>query len=272
MDLARGFCSLPLDTLTSVQFLSRLPVWRLVKLDMKPDFSATAHAFPVAGALIGLLLWCVVAPFLALGLEPNVAALLLLAASMLMTGALHEDGLADVADGFWGGHTLERKLAIMRDSAIGTYGTLALIVVTGARWALWASVLDIDSGGTLAVMIIVIFGLSRAAMLVPWIALLPARPATGSAEIGKDESGLSIRYGAPDMQTGTRAAILCVPLVLALAIIGYGAAAMMAGLFVAVLALTLLARHHIGGHTGDVLGATQQLAEVGLLFGFALAM
>ncbi len=270
MELAQTIRSLPRDTLTSLQFLSRLPVWRLVALNMKPEFGATAHAFPVAGAIIGLLGWFVLAPFLYLGVEPALAALVLVACLMLMTGALHEDGLADVADGFWGGHTLERKLEIMRDSAIGTYGTLALIVVVGARWWLWAALIGAASGLELAALIAVVCGLSRAAMLVPWITLSAARPPTAVATTGKDGSGLSARFGEPDGKTGLLAAIVCSPLVFV--VIAFGSVAMLIGLAIAILALYLLARHHIGGHTGDVLGATQQMAEVGLLFGFALVM
>jgi adenosylcobinamide-GDP ribazoletransferase len=86
-----------------------------------------------------------------LGLPPGIAAGLALGAGILMTGALHEDGLADCADGFWGGHTAERRLEIMKDSRIGAYGVLALILVIGLKWlalaaliehgALWAAVL-----------------------------------------------------------------------------------------------------------------------------------
>ncbi len=270
MEWAQAIGSLPRDTLTSLQFLSRLPVWRLVKLDMTPDFGSTAHAFPIAGALIGLFAWFVLTPFLYLETDAPLAALSLLACLMLMTGALHEDGLADVADGFWGGHTRERKLEIMRDSTIGTYGTLALLVVTGARWWLWAALLGAVSGVELALLIVAICGLSRAAMLVPWIALPAARPAKAATTGGKDGSGLSVRYGEPDRQTGILAALICIPLVVV--VVAYGAPLMLVSLLAGIAATYLLARHHIGGHTGDVLGATQQMAEVGLLFGFALAM
>ncbi len=191
---------------------------------------------------------------------------------MLMTGALHEDGLADVVDGFWGGHTLERKLAIMRDSAIGTYGTLALIVVTGLRWMLWTTVLAMASGWEVAVILVAVCSLSRGAMLVPWVFLPPVRPSAPQGGATKDGSGLSVRYGQPNMRTGGLTILMCLPFLIGLLPLGGDALAMLTGLALAIAVVALLARHHIGGHTGDVLGATQQMAEVGLLFGFALAM
>ena len=97
-------------------------------------------ALPVAGLLVGLagaLVYKVASRF---GLAPNLAALLALAATTIITGALHEDGLADTADGLGGGRTRERKLEIMRDSRIGTYGVCALILSFGLRWSALAAI------------------------------------------------------------------------------------------------------------------------------------
>ena len=128
-------------TLESVQFLSRYPVCRFAKLSEKPNFAQSAFAFPLAGAFIGVLPAILVWLLGLAGLSPQVMALVLLASTILITGALHEDGLADVADGFWGGHTLERKLAIMRDSSFDSvaFESLLIISLIFARFPLFAS-------------------------------------------------------------------------------------------------------------------------------------
>ena len=97
-------------------------------------------ALPVAGLLVGLAGALVYKISSRLGLTPNLAALLALATTALITGALHEDGLADTADGLGGGRTRERKLEIMRDSRIGTYGVCALILSFGLRWSALATI------------------------------------------------------------------------------------------------------------------------------------
>ena len=264
--------ALPRDTLASIRFLSRLPVWRVASLDDIPDFRRSACTFPLAGLVIGavgatpglLLAW--------LGLPGLPAALFIVAGMVLVTGALHEDGLADVADGFWGGHSRERKLAIMRDSTIGTYGGLALGLSLLARVTL-LSVLLPTGLVTSAGLVVCVAALSRGAMIVPWVILPPARPANGDGTGSKQSSGLSARYGEPDGATGLATALVSLPVVILLFVLSpAGAVAGMAFGASGVLAVLLLARHHIGGHTGDVLGATQQVCEVGLLCGLALAM
>ena len=100
--------------------------------------AAAAWAWPLAGALVAGLAGLAAALALWLGLSAAVAAGLALAVQIALTGALHEDGLADCADGFWGGMERARRLEIMHDSRIGTYGVLALVLGLGLRWALLA--------------------------------------------------------------------------------------------------------------------------------------
>ncbi|MBL8894713.1 MAG: adenosylcobinamide-GDP ribazoletransferase, partial [Rhizobiales bacterium] len=121
----------------SLAFLTRLPI----SAAQRPmPLVAAMPMFPVAGALIGAFTG-VVAAFLAdSGVAPLLAACLAFAATLCLTGALHEDGLADTADGFGGGITRERRLEIMRDSRIGTYGTLALVVMAIAKVAAIAAI------------------------------------------------------------------------------------------------------------------------------------
>ena len=263
------------DLKSSILFLSRLPMSFSLQAPL-PDFTRTPWAFAPAGMIIALPAALVLWGTSETGLAAPLAAVLATATMMLVTGALHEDGLADTVDGFWGGYTRERKLEIMRDSTIGTYGVLGLIIAVTLRIA--ALSLLVTSVGALqaALLLIAIAGLSRAAMLQPWSLLPSARPSqsTESTETTKDESGLSARYGVPPkgvMMTGMLVALPAAAMLVWSA--GWPAAllglALMQG---AILVLMRLSRHHIGGHTGDTLGATQQLSEMGLLLGLVWTM
>ncbi|KYH00418.1 adenosylcobinamide-GDP ribazoletransferase [Bradyrhizobium sp. DOA1] len=207
-------------------------------------------ALSVAGLLVGLAGAFVYMVAIRVGLTPNLAALLALATTALITGALHEDGLADTADGLGGGRTRERKLEIMRDSRIGTYGVCALILSFGLRWSAlgaianpWAVMLALCAAHTAARA-----GVPAFMSLVP-----PARP-----------DGLSASAGAPPGRS-VAIAFAVGTLVLALTL-GPGKA--LAGLIVLSLAGLLLARlaiRQIGGQTGDILGAFEQTSEILIL-------
>lgn len=266
------------DTVSSTLFLSRLPVARLLAADRcnaMPDFGETAHTFPLAGLVIGLLPAVIVFFGGLLGLDGSILAWIAIATVAVTTGALHEDGLADVADGFWGGHERARKLAIMRDSAIGTYGVLALIVSVGLKAMALSAVLNNTTPAQGATLIIIAAALSRTAMLYPWYSLPNARDAHDDAKdgAGKTTAGLSSRFGEPDFHTYLRGCLWCLPF-LALLWATCGIAALVLGLGLVKVAIMLVvqtARHHIGGHTGDVLGATQQMAELAFWLGLAIA-
>src|SRR5579872_4934442 len=106
------------------------------------DIASASWAFPVAGLLVGLAGALVYAIAHRIGLPVEVCAMLALAATMLLTGALHEDGLADTADGLGGGKSREQKLEIMRDSRIGTFGVCALLTSIILRWSALAAISD----------------------------------------------------------------------------------------------------------------------------------
>ncbi|MCS3725070.1 adenosylcobinamide-GDP ribazoletransferase [Bradyrhizobium betae] len=207
-------------------------------------------ALPVAGLLVGLagaLVYKIASRF---GLAPNLAALLALATTALITGALHEDGLADTADGLGGGRTRARKLEIMRDSRIGTYGTCALILSFGLRWSALAT---IASPWLVTLALCAAHAGARAGVPAFMSLVPPARP-----------DGLSASAGAPPGRSVAIAFALGT-LVLALAL-GPGKA--LAGLILLSLAGLLLARlaiRQIGGQTGDILGAFEQLGEILIL-------
>ncbi len=232
------------DLAEAVAFLTRLPAPA-----HQPRGAAASWAWPLVGALVGLLAAGAAALGLALGLSPAVAAALVLAVQALATGALHEDGLADSADGLWGGGTRERRLEIMRDSRIGSYGALALILSVLLRWTALTALL---AAGAVWGPLLAAGALSRWAM--PWMlrALPPAR-----------EGGLSRLVGRPDASTVALAAGTA----LLVALLGVGWAAIPAAL--AVLGVTLLwtgtVRARLGGQTGDTCGAAQQLAEIATL-------
>ncbi|MDA9512383.1 MULTISPECIES: adenosylcobinamide-GDP ribazoletransferase [Bradyrhizobium] len=237
------------DLRMAVSFVTILPV-----ASSKPAADGTVAratwALPVAGLLVGLAGAFVYKVAIRFGLTPNIAALLALASTALITGALHEDGLADTADGLGGGRTRERKLEIMRDSRIGTYGVCALILSFGLRWSALAAIAD---------PLLVAFALCAAhaaarAGVPAFMSLVPpARP-----------DGLSASAGSPP---GRSVAIAFALGTLALALaLGPGKA--LVGLILLSLAGLLLARlavRQIGGQTGDILGAFEQIGEILIL-------
>lgn len=216
--------------------------------------SRAAWAFPLVGALVGVLAGVVGLAAFGLGLPGAAAAGLALTAQIALTGALHEDGLADTADGLWGGGAPARRLEIMRDSRIGTYGVLALVLSLGMRWLALAALLPAGIGALIAAA-----ALSRGMLPALMTALPPAR-----------SDGLSRSVGAP----GPGASAVAAGLGLLLALAAAGPAILVPALLAAVLvaALGRLARRRIGGQTGDILGAAQQLAEIALLLGLMSAL
>ena len=240
--------------LLAIGFLTRIPVGGG---ETAPGALARAMGmFPLVGVLVGGVGAAVYA-LANLALPRPAAALLALGATVLVTGALHEDGLADMADGFGGGADREAKLAIMRDARIGAYGVVALALTLGLRAVALAG---LPGPLSVAGALIAVHALARAAIPVAMQALAPARA-----------DGLGAGAGRPSaMQAGIAAtlAILAAALVLPVG----AALAALAGAAIGTVAMVVLAQQQIGGHTGDVLGATEQLAETfGLLGALAAA-
>ena len=249
------------DLFIALRFFSRLPV-PTTRREIELGASGLADAVPLvplAGAIIGLVPALVLAASRAAGLPSIVAALLAVASLVLVTGALHEDALADCADGFGGGATRERKLAIMRDSRIGAYGACALVLSIALRATALAAAID-SSAGRAALMVIAAAAVSRTLSLLPLALLPPART---------DGVGAAVPAGWQSVGLALLVAIIgsAVVLTFVASPIRIVAADLLA--VGTVLALCRLAFSQIGGHTGDVAGAAQQLAEVAIYLVFA---
>ncbi len=189
--------------------------------------------------------------------NPLVYAIFAIAAMVLLSGAMHEDGIADCADGFGGGMDRDRKLEIMRDSTVGTYAVVMLILTLGLRLVLITAAADIGQAGILFLIMAVI---SRAAMPVVMRILPPAR-----------DNGLGKEAGRPGWLPVLVGFAIASAIVLVLG--GIGAMfAVIVGVMIAILIVAMVARSQIGGQTGDVLGATQICAELFAGIGFIAVM
>jgi len=234
------------DLPAALVLLTRLPLPTL------PDkaFANPARAvwtYPLVGLGLALIIGGVTSLCAAIGLPAPITAGLALGVLVMLTGAMHEDGLADTADGLWGGHDPARRLEIMKDSRIGAYGVLALIVVTGLRWlgfaeASWPA-------------IVAAFVVSRAMMPALMHALPHARG-----------NGLSHSVGAPSLMRVLIGILIAMGMTVALTGLNGLIALCIAGILTAVIGA--LAQRKIGGQTGDILGATQIIAEVSVLLSF----
>ena len=250
-----GLSSLVDDIAVSFAFLSRVPVPLDNARVRRRPLAVAMRAFPLAGAVIGFAGGLAFVLAEAVGLPAFVGAVLALCALVLMTGALHEDALADMADGFGGGWTREQKLDIMKDSRVGTYGAvatlLALLLKLGALVGLEAA----GGAGFVLLTLIASGAVSRGAIVVLPHLLGPAK-----------SEGLAAQTGRPDEATAVQALILA-GLVAFLTVPALGALAGLALALAATAGLGALAARQIGGQTGDVLGAGQQAAEIGFLLG-----
>ena len=262
--LLRGETEAALDDLkASTAFLTRLPSeWLGPMAGARPDFRRAARVFPVVGALVGLVGGAVLVIAAWLHIPPLIAATLAVLATMIFTGGLHEDGLADTVDGFGGGATAARKLEIMDDSRIGTYGVAALVFSILLRVAALASLMSLGPFRA-AFALVAAEAVSRAAMVRLWQELPAAR-------LG----GLAHETGPPDHQAMVIALVLglVIAVVLVWPAVGFWAAVL--GILLAIAAtyiFTRLSYREIGGRTGDTLGACQQIAVIAFLVGVAAA-
>lgn len=226
----------------AMQFLTRIPV----RARFEPgDLRRAVGAFPLVGVLvatIGIGVRWALAPWL--GTQLGVIGAL--AAMVLVTGAFHEDGFADAADGLWGGRTPEDRLRIMRDSRLGTYATVALVLLFATKLAaLGPMSLDVFAKTLVPAMV-----LGRASSLVLMRVIAPA------------PGSLATLAGPPSPAGSAVAGVTCA---LSLAGFGFYVWAPVAAAALATLASIVIVRRKVGGVNGDQLGAANQLVEISVL-------
>ncbi len=239
------------DLQTAFGFLTRLPVGHGGR-----PLARAAYTFPVVGAAVGAVGGAVFWAADAVGLGAWIAAVLAVLATCVVTGGLHEDGLADTADGFGGGATPERRLEIMRDPRTGAFGVLALVFATALKVAALAGAVDAAQA---AAMLAVAHAGARACLpAVMW--RMPAA----------SDRGLAAAAGTPEWQGAALALVLGVGV--AFSLLPVAAPAMIAAAAVVTWLCCLLARRLVGGYNGDVLGALEQGAEIGILLAAAAVL
>ncbi|MBB4569745.1 adenosylcobinamide-GDP ribazoletransferase [Rhizobium leucaenae] len=252
------------DTARAVAFLSRIPVPPSFFESYDGKLTRISRTFPLAGLLIALPAAIVFGILLAFHADPLMAALLALAVQTMTTGALHEDGLSDMADGLGGGKDRDRALAIMKDSRIGTYGAVALILSFGLRAAALAAIARGLAPFAAALVLPASAALSRGAMVWHWYILPAAKPDGIAASAGKPDYGAM--QGALTIALALSAFLLwpCLRLPAFILYLLITAAA--------AFLLTRRVRQRLSGHTGDTIGATQQICEIAALCTLAMCV
>lgn len=193
-----------------------------------------------------------------------MVAFLSLVLLALVTGGLHEDGLADSADGLFGGRDREHALTIMKDSRIGSYGVIALVISFGLRASALAALGALGSAWLAPIALMAAAAFSRSLMIWHWAHLPPAR-----------SGGTAVAVGQPEAQARLVALATGTALTLPLLAFGVSIGTLVLSLALAsgaALLFTNFAKRKIGGHTGDTIGATQQITEMALLCALVVAV
>lgn len=252
----------PTDVMRALSFLSRIPVHDIFFENTDGDVARTARAFSVAGILIALPPALLIFLLCRFDADPLLSATLAVGLGMVLTGALHEDGLADTADGFGGGRSREHALEIMKDSRIGTYGALALTFSFLVRVSAVSALIRELPPLAVAACFVAAACLSRGLMVWHWQTLAPARASGVAASAGQPretERNYALASAIIIASLLTISSFHVLPLVIALALP-----------FAAVHAFNRFCIRKIGGHTGDTIGATQQITEIVMLTALAL--
>lgn len=252
------------DIARATGFLSRLPMPARHFKGHDGSLTRASGMFPAAGLIIALCPGLLVLILSLSNANAALTAILALAVLIGVTGALHEDGLADSADAFGARGGREHMLEIMKDSRIGTYGVLALMISFALRAVALTIILSVIGGWSTFVVLLAVAAASRAAMVWHWNVLPPAR-----------QNGVAASVGAPEDSARTVALVSGAILFVALV-------TLTSGLVAALLSLALLAaaarqwtsmvRAKLNGHTGDTIGATQQITETVCLTALALLL
>jgi len=242
------------DLQICLMFLTRIPVPGGLALS-HPSLANACRFFPVIGGLVGVIGAIVLAAVDQLGLPQGVSVLLAIAAMVMVTGGLHEDGLSDTADGLGGGSNKDRRLEIMRDSRVGAFGVIALVLIIGLKLAGLAAL----AIGPAALALFAGAVISRGILPLFMRYLPPAK-----------DDGLSADAGRPSFSK----VALSLAITLVVAFIGLGFwLTIVVAIDVALVtgAMSLWVKVKIGGQTGDILGALQQLGEISVILTLAAA-
>lgn len=231
--------------------LTRFPIpWEKLS-DQPPNIAKSLWAYPLVGLIISAIGAAVYEGATLLLLPSGISAILAVLTMILCTGALHEDGLADTADGFGGGRDKTHKLEIMRDSQIGAYGTISLFIILALRAAALGSM---TSNGAM-VALLVSGTVSRFMIVLSLKFMPPAR-----------QDGLAVEAVNPAMVQIIIAGIFSI--IVAVCLLPLSAVLIISLLpLIATLLIWRLSMKHIGGMTGDVLGTIQQISESVILIG-----
>lgn len=248
------------NILVVMMFFSRLPIYKVFKSrvdGLSFAIDRDAIAVPVASVFMTFPMIVMIVILSLIFNQPDIFAIGVILSLVLLTGCLHEDGLADCADGFGGGYIKSRKLEIMSDSAIGAYGTIALIICFLMRF-MGLSLL-FQNGGLYdaLILIVIIFATSRTSAISIAYFLSPAK-----------EKGLGSDAGSLSFSSALAMWIITAILIILsmLFLWSFLSLVMMMGAILGMIIAIRIAHHHIGGYTGDVFGLTQVMAEIcGLL-------
>jgi adenosylcobinamide-GDP ribazoletransferase len=250
------------ETARAISFLSRLPVPDRFFDGHDGSLSRTVAAFPLAGLAIALPAALLIALLSATGADAVLVALIAVTLQIMLTGALHEDGLSDTADGLGGGRSREKALAIMKDSRIGTYGALALLLSVAARVSALAILIEALSPLAAALAWLTAAVLSRTLMVWHWSFLPSART-----------DGVAASAGKPDADAAKTAYVLGAAGAAAMCVFALPFHAWFPASALGLAAVFIFSRHcqkRLNGHTGDTIGASQQLCEITVLMTLAI--
>ncbi|MEX0808509.1 MAG: adenosylcobinamide-GDP ribazoletransferase [Dongiaceae bacterium] len=236
--------------------LTRLPAPSHGHVDFRSRLAFAVRANPLVGLIVGAIGGVAYGLASWLGLGPLPAATLAVLATLFATGAYHEDGLADTADGMGGAFERERKLAIMSDSRHGSYGVVAIVATMLLRIGAIAALAD---PGLVFAALIATHAVARG--LLPAI-MFWRKPAKAD--------GQGFQAGTPE--SGAVVASLVLAVFIAIVALGFDAFVPLLAAAVGAWAMTEIARRQIGGYTGDVLGASEQIAEIAMLLALAAAL
>ena len=240
-----------IDIVATVMFFTSIPVTWSKFSDEAPDLARGSWAFTIVCFIVGLLSGLIGDIFLSLGLNSLLSCIFAIAFGVFITGALHEDGLADVADGFGGGGSSERIIEIMHDSRLGTYGVIALVLGLSMRIGVTLSL--VEFGYSLAIVLSVGFASGKLAILYTRAWFNPSDLASLGHSLGP----------IPTINLAIATAIWGIPILIFFPILG----SLVGVIFVAFLIYFggRKSKQKIGGITGDILGAIAFSSEILLL-------